>query len=542
MSMTVPSETIPSIDYRVALEALISYQCPRSLSVAIMLRYSCWDEIVNLQFKPEDYNDLVTARNSFCATELLRKATFLPTNIDRDKVAYEAFHAAERVCEETNRNLLGGNLPVQGILYASARKISRILGDFSADELLNSSGWGPGVTLTIRGSSATLFEKFRHDGEVTPAFYDTCSILMNELSPHWRITPRLYEGNRVITVPKSAKTNRVIAVEPSLNLFFQKGVGTMIRRRLKRWGVDLTDQNRNQELARSGSFSNSLCTVDFSAASDTISWVLVQQLIPDQWFCIMDKLRSPRGLVGNSLIEYEKFSSMGNGFTFELESLIFYSIALSVAAEAGMSYDNISVYGDDVILPTCLYERYSEVTSLLGFTVNKKKSYSSSYFRESCGGYFWNGVSIKPPRIVDSLSLRNNRIAFHNRLHEYCSQEEFRQDEIPAMRILRASTKGNLSCPREYGDVGFWVPLTIVSGSYKFNCLQYIPDKHESEGHEVLLTHLYLLRNRDSNLISDVMKASDGASSIGNTIAKPRSGRYVRKNVSLPVVFGVKSG
>ena len=65
------------------------------------------------------------------------------------------------------------------------------------------------------------------------------------------------------TVPKSYKTNRVIAIEPSWSMFFQKGVGRMIRKRLERFGQLHPDaQERAKNFARVGSDTGLLATLD----------------------------------------------------------------------------------------------------------------------------------------------------------------------------------------------------------------------------------------------------------------------------------------
>ena len=170
-----------------------------------------------------------------------------------------------------------------------------------------------------------------------------------EGSPEYDIVP----GNSITTVPKSSKTDRVIAIEPLLNMFVQKGIGGMIRRRLKRVGIDLDSQKRNQELAKLGSLSKTLATIDLSSASDTISLGLVEWLVPADWVLAMKICRSPIGtLPSGERIRYQKISSRGNGFTFELESMIFYALTRAVAESMDESVRDIAVFGDDIIAPT----------------------------------------------------------------------------------------------------------------------------------------------------------------------------------------------
>jgi hypothetical protein len=94
---------------------------------------------------------------------------------------------------------------------------------------------------------------------------------------------------------------------------------------------------------------------------------------------------------------------MGNGFTFELESLIFYATALAVHEYLGIN-EVISVYGDDVILSSSGYHLFSEFSGFLGFIVNPSKSFFEGPFRESCGSHYYSGVDCKPVFLKERLS------------------------------------------------------------------------------------------------------------------------------------------
>jgi hypothetical protein len=165
---------------------------------------------------------------------------------------------------------------------------------------------------------------------------------------------KLVKGNSIITVPKNYKTDRTIAKEPCMNIYIQKGIGRCIRKRLKRVGIDLDDQKRNQEGARIGSLDGSLATIDLSMASDTVALELVSFLLPNDWWWALEQCRSPVGVLpSGELVAYQKISSMGNGFTFELESLLFWAICQQVACSNINETDcRILVYGDDIVVPT----------------------------------------------------------------------------------------------------------------------------------------------------------------------------------------------
>jgi hypothetical protein len=92
--------------------------------------------------------------------------------------------------------------------------------------------------------------------------------------------------------------------------------------------------------------------------------------------------------------ELEKFSSMGNGCTFELESLLFLCICRSIIPEN--LHGCISVYGDDIIIPQEYTEAVVERLNSLGFSVNADKSFWQGSFRESCGSFTFDGIDVRP--------------------------------------------------------------------------------------------------------------------------------------------------
>lgn len=207
----------------------------------------------------------------------------------------------------------------------------------------------------------------------------------------------IVRGNRVTTVPKTAETDRTIAIEPSLNMLCQRGVDIYMRRRLLRYGVDLSDQTRGWPLAARGSLDGSYATIDLSSASDTLSTRVVMEFLDREWYVFLDDIRSKEYTTdkGKSWRTYQKFSSMGNSFTFPLETLIFFSVA-SVCTRYTSPRSQCIVYGDDIVVPRAAYALCSEVLQVLGFTPNPSKSYAVGNFRETCGHDYYCGVDVRP--------------------------------------------------------------------------------------------------------------------------------------------------
>jgi hypothetical protein len=209
---------------------------------------------------------------------------------------------------------------------------------------------------------------------------------------------QLVDGNELFTVPKTSEIDRVACKEPSLNMYMQQGLGEFIKHRLNtRCKIDLSNQGRNRSLARTGSISGELATLDLSSASDSVTCALVETFLPPVWVAMLKTVRSPVTYIPSKGVSHvnRMISSMGNGFTFPLETLLFYSIARAVALRLGIS-GTISVYGDDIICPTLLAEPLAYALQVCGFKVNPKKSYWTGGFRESCGGHYYYGADVTP--------------------------------------------------------------------------------------------------------------------------------------------------
>lgn len=314
------------------------------------------------------------------------------------EAAKNSFLKAERTCASTNlrleyfyakRDLLDPDLVLQ--MSRMERYISSVLGPFDAflDAMPRLVRVTPGATSHASRRDSLPQLKMRM------SLYATSSAIpyLNALYRFYGFNvPRVKvtKSNRVELVPKNYKTSRTIACEPEGNLPFQLAFDTYAKRRLRRKGIDLSDQFRNQRAAKLASVNNDYVTVDFEAASDTVSFNAVAWLFPCDWFKFLCAFRSPeyRGCFGSG--KYQKFSSMGNGSTFAIETLIF-----AAACYATGSRDFL-VYGDDVIIGKEFFESYKRLTRFLGFTINASKTFCDGPFRESCGMDAFNGVDVTP--------------------------------------------------------------------------------------------------------------------------------------------------
>lgn len=301
-------------------------------------------------------------------------------------------------------------------LNYDASYIRRILGRLTPSkyrQILDLSRPGPGISIGTRNRLLTSpVAKFLDTDHVcTPAslgvvrdwFLRNPKLLSTLQSIDGKLGVECRLSNRVTFVPKNAKTDRGIAIEPSLNVMFQLGLHEYFIRLFSHKGVaHLNDQRPNQFLAGLGSGPSGifgLATLDLSAASDSITTGLVRRLIPDDWLHLLDSLRCPNSVIDGVEVPLEKYSSMGNGFTFALETLIFKALA-----EAARDYGRgciTSVYGDDIIIDSSCALLLTDLLDYCGLSVNTDKSFVVGSFKESCGADWLNGKLITPVYVRD---------------------------------------------------------------------------------------------------------------------------------------------
>jgi hypothetical protein len=415
---------------KVALDLFEGLATPKSLAASILLRYEEWDQLAQLEADPNCYLTHHGYWRDAAAVSFLRKYEPLPTSFDRKAVAESNFLMCEHSCLAANRRLYPllddfKSRQVQGDLhrfFSDARKIiADILGP--CPDIVDGR-FGPGATFGDRGRLTTVPDKISSEPLFTP---DSWPFLFQWSGTLWARAcsstgkvPKSVPGNRFTTVPKDATKFRGIAVEPSINVFYQLAYGKVIRARLRRWGIDLNDgQDTHRRLACGASRRGDLATLDLKNASDTISRNLVKLLLPSNWYAVLNSLRSKKTLFRGGYHLLEKFSSMGNGFTFELESLIFLGLvsALSGADAIGKT---VFAYGDDIICPNNISEDVISMLRFCGLETNVKKSFYTGPFRESCGGDFFNGVGVRPFFLKDDPDQPFSRIALVNGLRRSC--------------------------------------------------------------------------------------------------------------------------
>lgn len=438
--------------------------CPRSLSCYLLYKYKEFDQLVSLDCIPLDYNSPENFRDAYLATNFLSKNRFLRTTFDTKKRALEKFEQSEAKCKETNRiwnSRKEFSLFDWNSISRVSEKLFHILGPSpNIDRVIDRSSWGPGASTLIKSIDASSYKKFSDERGITIEASGLCS-LIDKIYPLIPVKFFQFElGDRVVVVPKNAKIDRVILIQPGWNLWFQKGVGQVLRQKLARFGLHLDNSDkRNQQLAKISSQTGHLATIDFTSASDQIAIEPLREVLPPDWFRLLDGLRCKRSADGS--IYWNKFSSMGNGFTFELESLIFYAIALVSCDICALPTDEVSIFGDDTIIPIDAVFTFRRICELFGFTINQEKSFSSGYFRESCGAHYYNGVDCKPYFLKEKIrsitqlftAANNVRLISYRELNRLGCSLRFKNLFYKLQRFIHPKIRLKISMG--YGDVGF---------------------------------------------------------------------------------------
>ena len=226
------------------------------------------------------------------------------------------------------------------------------------------------------------------------------------------------QHNEICCVPKNSETSRTVALEPTGNTLIQKGFDLEMRELLReRLNIDLSNQDENGLMAYEGSLPDALdpyVTLDVKDASNSILTELVRYYCPPEWFTAMNEVRSPMGrLPDGTFHRYQLFCTMGNGFCFPLETLIFAACCVAAYRDCGLPCD-FRVYGDDIIVRQSVALLVVEVLKSNGFRLNGAKSFIFGPFRESCGANWYEGTGVTPVYWRTRITSRSALHAIHN--------------------------------------------------------------------------------------------------------------------------------
>jgi hypothetical protein len=259
------------------------------------------------------------------------------------------------------------------------------------------------------------------------------------LLPHWKYISNLDRINwlepgkerpvRVVLVPKTLKTPRIIAIEPTAMQYAQQGILEAFEKAIERNDnarhfIQWKSNVPNQELARLGSLYGDLATLDLSEASDRVSNQLVRTMFANHPHLreAVDATRSRKAEVlvkgEKKIIRLAKFASMGSALCFPMESLVFMTVIfLGIEQELKRPLTNddiksfrgqVRTYGDDIIVPVRYVRSVVSNLETFGFKVNASKSFWTGYFRESCGKDYYKGEDVSVVRVRRVFPTQRN--------------------------------------------------------------------------------------------------------------------------------------
>lgn len=424
--------------------------------------------------------------SSYLAHSIIRK--WIPSDTsDADANALRSFTEANNLCKEWK--LPVPEWEIDRVFYGEFRKV---LDDFfhPGGELLVPSLYnlnevarvGPGAAVgakstsyygkffggPLSSTSEYLYEMYRHYALRIPTLSEAECQRYESYS-----RPTIVSGSRCSFVPKTASTSRMICVEPLLNQYYQLGLASILERRLKQFfGIDLSSQpSINHLLARSGSIDGSFATIDLSSASDSISLGLCEAFLPDWFFRTLLELRSRTTEINGCPVPLFMISTMGNGFTFPLQTIIFSAVLKACVSIFSRSDTDRtwSCFGDDLICGRGIFHRVVHYLGRLGFRINANKTFSEGLFRESCGADWFNGQPVRPV-FLRKLDVPADTLVAINQLNDWSAYTGITLSNTISLLFSSLPPRFQNPVPFESNmDEGIRVPLALTNLNPKLN-------------------------------------------------------------------------
>lgn len=443
---------------------------PVAMQVLELAERGEWMQLQKLSVEPGRYHDPYSYWVDASCVDLVRKMAI--DGSGTAQAAVDKFLETEHACLSVNRRIRSivrnEGLTLEDMDYIDfldrwKEKIRTVLG--KVPEYLEPSFSGGSTTATTRLES-TIFDKL----SMTPQRYSHSTFVVDYLlySSRWgdichdrQLYPTTVGANEYFTVPKNGLTDRSCCMEAPVNLAYQLAVGKVLRRRaLKCLNIDLNHgAEHHQLLACKGSLDGTIATLDLSSASDRWARELVRYLLPADWRVLLDSLRATHTSFGGKRLYLEKFSSMGNGFTFELETILFATLAHVVQTAVGVDGD-VFCYGDDLVVPVAMALPLAEALESVGHSLNMKKSFWKGPFRESCGGDYHWGEAVNTAKLEKLPEKPSDWMALANNLRRVAGDCPRRWALIKPVweKVLTYIPSQIRSCrgPRHLGDTVIW--------------------------------------------------------------------------------------
>ena len=296
---------------------------------------------------------------------------------------------------------------------------------------------------------------------------------------------------RVISVPKTLKSPRIIALEPTAMQMAQQSVKDFVVEKLEshpltKGHVNFCDQSINQRMALESSVTQRFATLDLSAASDRVHKDLVWRMLdvnPKLRDLVFSSRSSTAKLPDGTLVPLNKFASMGSALCFPIEAMFFTVLCVLAQLRHKRVSPSVSsirrclrqvyVYGDDIIVPVDKVEATITTIHEFGLKVSMSKSFYKGFFRESCGMDAYKGVDITPiyvrNPIPSSMKQASAIISSIETANQFWKNGYARTAQC--IRRYVESVTGTLPVvSRTSSGLGWWAFDTFpCKGRYRFN-------------------------------------------------------------------------
>lgn len=412
-------------------------------------------------------------------TMLLYKLKFEPSGEQKEE-AWSSFKIRNDACAVTYVD--------DETLIHARRLVKRVLGRFDLSSVMPRHGAGAvseGMDPHQRRRSIELYWPDKLD-RVFPfeefAFinWDHMSDVISPTTGHsnYRDAPSLVhtvkKSARLAFVPKDSRGPRSVFLEPAAHQYCQQGVMNLLMDKMEASShglapcFPLRSQVTQHMRAKLGSLDGSLATIDFSAASDTVSHDIVWKLFGKDWCRAFDACRSESVVYNDEVVQLSIFAPMGASICFPVECIVFWAICASVCRDPRQ----VTVYGDDVVIPVQYVEELLPLLERYGFQPNVAKSYYRGKYRESCGEEYYHGQSVKAVLLRnldhDPAGLEARRMFYNTYVSHYLGSNTF-VDVFRRLREIIVSFDGykEVACTLSGAPSSFLAPFSSSSDTVR---------------------------------------------------------------------------
>jgi hypothetical protein len=368
--------------------------------------------------------EVIEGVRQFCAAF---KKVRLPCSPAREAAAVKRYISVERDLNESHID------PGDASAFKAVAFVlwNRMLGNLLPDMLLPRHG--PGATAEgISGNQKFRWLRWHERLEPWFPFLENGYSISSSDDAEFEDVTFVPEDDeqpvRVVFVPKTLKSPRVIAIEPVCMQYTQQALQRFLYKEIAKdpvsaGHVNFRDQSINRSLALASSKSGLWATIDLSDASDRVPLDLALSMFDSnpELRDAIDACRSRRAeLPSGEILTLRKFASMGSALCFPIEAMYFYTICVKALLDqqklpytrtnALLVSTNVYVYGDDLIVPSDTTEVVLRNLQLYNCKVNTAKSFWTGKFRESCGLDAYDGYEVTPTYLREAPAENQQQV------------------------------------------------------------------------------------------------------------------------------------